>query len=230
MNELINLIDDVIIIAKEDIRVCLPARIENYDQDTHLATVKPLLRIKLYGYKESMSMPFIHRVTVIHPRTSTSIIRLPVKKGDICTLIFADRSIENWVAGDGGEKDTLDLRMHHIDDAYAILGGYPEGNPRKANNPDALEIEVSPGTKVTLGNGTEELLQLAYDAFNELKNLTTELSSMLTNIQNITVTGNHGAPTSTPINAASFVTTKTNVDNITDSVNTVIQSLSKIKV
>ncbi len=230
MSELTKLMNDIIGVVNENLRVCLPAKIEDYDPDTQLATVQPLSRVKLYGYKESQSLPFIHRVPVIHPRTASSIIRLPVVNGDICTLIFADRSIENWVAGDGAEKDTLDIRMHHLDDAYAILGGYPEGNPRTANNPDALEIEVDPGAKITIGNGTDELLQLAYDAFVELKNLTTELSTTLTNIQAITVTGNSGAPTSTPINAASFASTKTNVDNITNTVDTVIQSLNEIKV
>jgi len=216
--------------VKQSIRVCLPARIESYDPDTHLATVIPLLKIKKYERKESESMPFIHRVPVVHPRTSTSIIRLPVKKNDICTLVFADRSIENWLTGDGSEKDTLDTRAHHISDAYAILGGYPEGKPYTANNPDALEIEVSEGTKITLGNGTDELLKLAYDAFTELKTLTEQLSTTLTNIQEITVIGNLGSATSVPVNALAFAATKTNVDNITNTVDTIMQSLDNIKV
>ena len=230
MSELYELISDAMQDVKQSIRVCLPAKIEKYDIESQTATVQPLLRIRFNHYKELQSLPVIHKVPIIHPRTSSAIIRLPVKKDDLCTLIFADRSIENWVAGDGKEKDPLDTRMHHISDAYAILGGYPEGMPRKANNPDALEIEVDPETKLTIGNGEAELLQLAHDAFAELKTLTQELSTTLTNIQAITVTGNQGSPTSTPINAADFAATKTNVDNITDSVDTVIQSLSNIKV
>ena len=230
MSDLSSLIKEAILEVKQSIRVCLPGRIENYDADTHLATVQPLLKVKLYQRKESELLPFIHRVPVTHPRTSTSIIRLPVKKGDICTLIFSDRSIENFIAGDGEEKDPLDKRMHNISDAYAILGGYPEGKPYTTNNPDALEIEVSSGTKLTIGNGTDELLKIAHDAFTELKTLTGELSATLTNIQAITVTGNQGSPTSTPLNSNDFATTKTNVDNITNTVDTIIQSLENIKV
>jgi len=217
-------------IINERLRVCMPARIEKYDSDTHLATVQPLIKVKFYKRKEPELLRFIERVPVIHPRTASAIIRLPVKKGDICTLVFADRSIENWIAGDGTEKYSNDKRMHHLEDAYAILGGYPEGKPYTANNPDALEIEVSPETKITIGNGTDELLKLAFDAFTELKTLTEELSTTLTNIQAITVIGNLGSPTSTPINALAFAATKTNVDNITNTVDTVIQSLENIKV
>jgi len=216
-------------IINETLRVCMPARIEKYDPDTHLATVQPLIKVKFYKRKEPELLRFIERVPVIHPRTASAIIRLPVKKGDICTLIIADRSIENWVAGDGTEKDPNDKRMHHLEDAYAILGGYPEGNPLTANNPDALEIQVGDGVKITMGNGTDDLLQLAHDAFTELKTLSEELSTVLTNIQLLTVTA-AGTPTSVPINATDFAATKTNVDNITNIVNTVIQSLENIKV
>lgn len=229
MSELDKLSTEIKNVINETLRVCMPARIEKYDPDTHLATVQPLIKVKFYERKESKLLRFIERVPVIHPRTASAIIRLPVQKGDICTLIVADRSIENWVAGDGTEKDPNDKRKHHLEDAYAILGGYPEGKPLTAKNPDALEIQVGDGVKITIGNEADELLQLAYDAFTQLKTLTEELSTALTNIQLLTVTAS-GSPSSIPINSADFAASKTNVDNITNSVDTIIQSLDNIKV
>lgn len=213
-----------------ELRVCLPGRIEKYDPDTHLASVQPLIKRQFLGRSQATSLPIVNRVPVLHPRTASGLVRLPVASGDLVTLIFADKSIETWVQGDGAESEALDKRQHHLSDAYAILGGYPEGQSKTANNPDALEIEVASGTKITIGNGSEELLQLAHDAYTELKNLISEMSQAMTDIQAITVTGNQGAPTSTPINAASFVTLKTNIDNIGVQVDTAISDLGKIKI
>lgn len=212
-----------------DLRVCLPGRIEKYDPDTHLASVQPLIKRKFNARSQAVLLPTINRVPVVHPRTAKAILRLPVAPGDIVTIVFADRSIEGWLQGDGAEAEPQDPRQHDLSDAFAILGGYPEGNPIKANNPDALEIQVEPGTKITIGNGAEELLQIATDAFTELKSLIGEISQTMTDIQLITVTGNSGSPTSPPLNAASFVIIKTKVDTIGTNVDTIIQDLGKIK-
>ncbi len=213
-----------------ELRVCLPGRIETYDSKTHLASVQPLIKRKFYGQKQAALLPIVNRVPVIHPRTGSALIRLPVAPGDIVTLVFADRSLESWIQGDGTEAEHNDVRQHHISDASALLGGYPEGNPITANNPDALEIQVTEGTKLTIGNGSVELLQVASDAFAELRNLIDEMSQAMSDIQQITVTGNSGSPTSPPLNAASFVALKINIEKIGTSVDTITSDLDKIKV
>ena len=213
-----------------DLRVCMPAKITEYDPGTQIAQVQPLIKRTLYRRSSSELLPIINDVLVVHSRTDKAMIRFPVNKGDIVTLVFADRSLENWLKGDGTEKDPNDTRSHSLNDAYAFLGGYPEGKKWTPKNKDALEIIVKAGTKITVGNESEELLQLASDAFNSLKDLTEELSQAMTDIQSITVTGNSGSPTSTPINASSFATLKTNIDAITNTVNTTITDLAKIKV
>lgn len=214
-----------------ELRVCLPGRIEKYDPDTHLASVQPLIKRKFYGRKTAGSLPIINRVPVIHPRTANALIRLPVASGDIVTMVFCDRSLENWLQGNGAEAENEDSRQHHLNDAYAILGGYPEKNSIKANNPSALEIQVSPGTKMTMGNGTDELLQIAHDAFAELKTIATQLSQTMTDLQLLTVTsGGSGSPSSVPINSSSFATIKSAVDTAGTNVDTAIAKLENIKV
>lgn len=225
------LVADIFFEMSGDLRVCMPGRIETYDPDTHLATVQPLLKRKFYGRETSTLLPIISRVPVVHPQSSNAILRLPINEGSLVTLIFTDRSIENWLAGDGAPKDPLDTRRHHLNDAYAIPGGYPEGLPWSANNPDALEIEVKSGTKITIGNGTDELLQLAHDAFSELKDLVSELSQTLADLQLEThQVSVEGAPTGVPLNASSYATTKTAVDAIGTAVDATIASLGNIKV
>lgn len=232
MPETINaLVSEIFNELSGKLRVCMPAKIETYDPDTHLATVQPLLKVKFYGREVSTLLPSINRVPVIHPQSTNAIIRVPINKGSICTLVFADRSIENWVAGAGDPREPLDTRKHHLNDAYAIPGGYPEQSPWEATNPDALELQVKSGTKIAVGNGTDELLQLAHDAFNELKDLVGELSQTLADIKLLTVTcAGPGNPSSVPINVASFTSIETAVGAIETAVDATIASLENIKV
>lgn len=215
-----------------DLRVCMPARIETYDADTHTASVQPLILRKFYGQVEAKRMPIIPKVPVIHPRTAGALIRLPVTAGDIVTLVFADHSLDRWLMGDGTEKDPGDLRAHHITDAYALLGGYPRGAPFPAANPNALEIVVSSGTKVSIGNGTDEVLNIAHDAFAELKSLCQQVSSALTAASLLTVTGvtGGGGVSGVPVNAAAFVAIKASVDSIATQVNATMVKLDNLKV
>lgn len=212
-------------------RVCLPAKIESYDPDTHLATVQPLIKRRFYGRQKAELLSSISNVPVIHLQSDNGLIRVPISKGSIVTLVFADRSIESWVASNGGAKEPGDTRKHDLNDAYAIPGGYPKLRPWKAVNPDALEIAVKPGTKMTFGNGEEEFLQIAYDAFSSLKDLAGQLSQTLSDLQLEThSTSSPGAPTGVPLNSASYATIKTTVDSISTAVDNELTKLGKIKV
>jgi hypothetical protein len=222
-------------IAREvagELRVCMPARIDSYDANEQTASVQPLLRRKFYGQADDVLLPIINRVPVIHPRTASALIRLPVARGDIVTLVFADRSLESWLSGDGGDIYPADTRQHHLTDAYAILGGYPRGQAVAAQHPNALEIVVASGTKVTIGNGTDELLQIADDAFSELKSLVQQVSALLTQAALITVTGvqTGSGVSGVPVNAALFVTIKAAVDGIGTTVDATRAKLANIKV
>lgn len=213
-----------------DLRVCLPASIHEYNPDTMLASVQPLLKRRFYASQTPVLLPIINNVPVIHPRSGTAMIRLPIQKGDLVTLVFADRSLELWAQGAGESKYSDDPRQHHLSDAYAIPGGYPKGKQKPAANPDALEIVLETGTKVSIGNGTDELLTIAYDSFTALKTLAERLADTLTGIQAITVTcATAGSPSSTPINAATFSGLKSQVDSIASDVNAELQKLGNLK-
>jgi len=230
---LLRLIDQAIEESNSALRVCMPGRIEKYDPDTMLANIQPLIKIKFYGRSTSELLPIINNVPICHARTGSALIRLPVALGDLVTLIFADRSIEHYVADNGEAYEPADTRKHHITDAFAFLGGYPQGMKQIANNKDALEIVVKSGTKLTMGNGEQEVLQLAHDAFTSLKNLTEDLAQTLTDIQLITHPYfDDGVPATTgvPDNATDFATIKTSVDAITTEVQNTLTDLEKIKV
>jgi len=214
-----------------DVHVCLPAEIIKYDADKMTCSVQPLIQRKFYKRANPEKYPVINNVPVIFPRTATALIRLPVTIGDIAILVFADHELSTWVNSKGASNVYSDNRRHHINDCFAFVGGYPILKPHAAVNPEALEIIVSSGTKVTIGNETDELLAIAHASFTELKTLTEKLSETLTNIQAITVTAPPtGGVTSTPINAISFAATKTAVDSVTTAVQDELDKLNNIKV
>lgn len=214
-----------------DVHVCMPARIIKYDPDTMIASVQPLIKRRFYKRDKSIEYPVINKVPVIFPRSGTSLIRLPMAIGDIVTLVFADHELSNWVNSKGEAVEYLDKRYHDINDCFAIPGGYPVGKPHEAVNPNALELIVEEGTKITIGNETDELLNIAYNSFDALKSLTERLSDTLNNITSLTVTcASSGSPSSAPINSAAFTATKAQVDSLTTDINTELAKLDNIKV
>ena len=229
MSELAELITESFENLMSDVHVCLPAEVIKYDADTMTCSAQPLIQHRFEKSDAAVKYPVINKVPVVFPRTATALIRLPVTKGDIVTLVFADHELSNWINSKGSSVEYVDKRYHHINDCFAFVGGYPIGKPHKAKNPNALEIIVSSGTKLTIGNETDELLAIAHASFTELKTLTEKLSDTLTNIQAITVVA--GGDTSTaPLNAAAFAATKTQVDAVTTAINTQLSKLENIKV
>jgi len=229
MSELHNLIVEEFNNLLNEVHVCLPAKIVKYDADKMTCSAQPLIKKKFYKRKESEELPVINNIPVAFNRTENALIRLPVSNGDIVTLIFADNDISNWTQGSGDFSDAIEGRVHHINDCFAFVGGYPIGKKHVAKNPNALEIIVSSGTKLTIGNETDELLAIAHASFTELKTLTEKLSDTLTNIQAITVIAG-GDTSGTPLNSAAFAATKTQVDAVTTAINAQLSKLNNIKV
>lgn len=185
-----------------EFHVCMPGRIELYNPTTGTATIKPTISRRFRGAEEPVEYPVIPRVPIIQPRTAQAKVTFPIKTGDAVILVFADRNIENWDASNGSEiRETLDVRRHDLSDAFAILGGYPSLNPALPRFPDALNIEVIPGVKIALSNGTGAVELL--DLFDQTMAL---MDTILTNVQALTVGSiEPGAGTSgVPANAADF--------------------------
>ena len=214
-----------------DLRVCLPGEVQEYDPDTMLASVQPLLRRRFYAAAGPVLLPIINNVPVIHLRSGTALIRMPIARGDIVTLVFSDRSIEQWVQGSGEAKYPDDPRLLPLSDPYAIPGGYPRGRRKTAANPDALEVVLEPGTKLTIGNGTDELLAIAHASFTALQSACDRLSDTLAGIKLITVTcAAAGSPSSVPINVATFTALESQVDSLSSDVGAELQKLENLKV
>jgi hypothetical protein len=165
---LTKLLQRVIEATAEQINVCKPAIVVDYDKDTQTASVQAVFKNK-YRDGSIEDAPIIFSVPVVHPRAGKSFIHLPVKTGDYVLLIFADNSIEKWFSN-GQSSFPDDLRKHHISDAFALPCGYPASAPIGIENNDDvilknqnLEMRIKPNGKVQVLNENYEMLKTIDD-------------------------------------------------------------------
>ncbi len=107
-----------------ELRVCTIGRIERFDPDKQVADVKPLLKDSVEGEDGQEiveSLAVIPNVPVHFPGGGGFAETWPVAPGDLCTLVFTDRSIDRWFSN-GGEIDPVDLSRHVLTGCTAHMG------------------------------------------------------------------------------------------------------------
>lgn len=100
-----------------ELHAAAPGEIVGFDAKTGLASVQP----KVMYRKPDGSMiayPTISGVPVVFPRSGSSVIAFPIRKGDSCLLIFADEALDYWMYG----KETDTVLKHDLTNAIAIPG------------------------------------------------------------------------------------------------------------
>lgn len=183
------------------LRVALPGVVKKYDSATHLAAVQPTVQRRGVGGAETLNLPIIPQVPVCHPRTAAASVVLPVKPGDLVTLLFSDRALDRWKYGTGEDPVPPDAdRAHDLTDCWAIIGGYPAGAPYSPQYPDALEVQLAAGTKIAVTNGAVELLSVLHEVVEYIE-------------QTITFS-NGGGPTGPPTNASLLTTIKAKLEQL----------------
>ena len=126
--------------ALMDMHVSFPGKVNKYDYTTQKADVQPLIK-RRFRDGTVLSYPIITSVPVVFPRVSNSYVYLPIKKGDKVLCVISDHSLDNYLFG-GQEIDPMDIRSHHLSDAFCIPGAYDFHNPiSDLSNADDLIIK-----------------------------------------------------------------------------------------
>lgn len=209
-----------------ELHTAIPAEIESYDGATGQANCQPLLKRK-FKDGEVVDLPLCNNVPVVFPRTTTSYIHLPIKKGDVGLLIFSERSVDRW-KNFGGSQDPQDPRKHSLSDGFFIPGGYPATVPAVSPEDGALHLKnatselimredgsmdlknpvaqllMSAGGQFTMTNGVAEIVDLMERHY-------TRLSTVLDNIMALTVPTGVG-PSGVPLNLPAFIADKVDVE------------------
>ena len=149
--------------SADNIRVSMPAKVVSYDAATNRASVKPIGTYTTPDFQE-IEYPVIHSVPMQFPCgvCGTAGFTFPIKAGDGCIVIFADREIEQFL--NGGFCD--DMRSHSMNDAYAIPGLYSQAVPAQTSHADdtcffnggSLAYLNGSMFKCTLANGSTFIL------------------------------------------------------------------------
>lgn len=149
-----------------DLHVSMPGKIDTYNYEYQRADVKPLLKKEYLKDKEVVSLPVIPSVPVQFPSANGGNARMtfPIKEGDLGTLIFYDRSVEDWLSGDGSEVLPKEFRLHDLTDAIFIPGVSTEKNKLTIENEDDVfivnsdsKIQLSPDGTILIENSDSKI-------------------------------------------------------------------------
>ena len=144
-----------------DLRVALPGIIQTFDPETVTCTIAPAIKgmaTASNGSISSINYPLLVDVPVVFPRGGGCTLTFPIKKGDECLVIFADRAIDFWWQS-GGTQEPVNERQHSLSDAFVIPG--PQSQAQKISgistsaaqlrtDDGAAFIEVAAGHDITL--------------------------------------------------------------------------------
>ncbi|MDR1979781.1 MAG: hypothetical protein LBQ42_13680 [Synergistaceae bacterium] len=109
-------------------RVCCPGIIQSYDPNAITVTVqaagKEPIR-KSDGTFDSAELPLMVDVPVFFPRGGDFTLTFPIRKGDECIVVFADRCFDAWHQS-GGIQEAVETRLHDLSNAFAIVGPFSQ--------------------------------------------------------------------------------------------------------
>lgn len=134
----------------EQFRVALPGIIQSFDPDAVTAVVQPAIRYierDNDGNTSTQDYPLLVDVPVVFPRGGGCTLTFPVKEGDECLVIFADRCIDFWWQS-GGIQEPVDGRMHDLSDAFCIVGPQSQAKKISGISTTAAQLRTDDGSAI----------------------------------------------------------------------------------
>lgn len=163
------------------LRVCLPCEVIKVSGNQKV-DVQPTLQVRYIDQDFGTNMPAIQNVPVSMPMGADYSIKLPVAAGDTGHLVFADRSLDAWLAGGGEIVDPQDSRQHDISDAIFVPGLVPFSNQTTDETTDLVVtngkgiLKVQKAGTLIFTNGENELMDLLTQITQQAQTLSETLS------------------------------------------------------
>ncbi|MBS0878001.1 MULTISPECIES: Gp138 family membrane-puncturing spike protein [unclassified Tatumella] len=179
----------------EKLRVAMPGIIQSFDAEAVTAVIQPAIRYierDNNGNQTTSDYPLLVDVPVVFPRGGGCTLTFPVKEGDECLVIFADRCIDFWWQS-GGVQEPADGRMHDLSDAFAIVGPQSQSKKISGISTTATQLRSDDGaTSLSLNPTTGAISGVAPGGFN-LNGLKISGNGQLTLVDGSVVDGHtHG--------------------------------------
>jgi len=146
--QLENLINTGVDTALKEVHTCLPAVVTAFNPATQLIDAQLTIKRKIDG--EEKDLPKLVDVPVRFFKVLNFSFTMPIAVGDYVLIIFAERSIDQWLQ-DGGVQPANDIRRHSLSDAFAIPMMYDQTGVITDFNIDDAEMRSTDGlTKVAI--------------------------------------------------------------------------------
>lgn len=122
----------------------LPGIIQSFDPVSMTCEVQPAIQGKMRledGGVQVVNLPLLLDCPVIFPRGGGCSLTFPIKKGDECLVVFADRAIDIWWQ-QGGVQPPAETRMHDLSDGFVIPGPYSQIQVIPDVSTEAVELRT----------------------------------------------------------------------------------------
>lgn len=135
-----------------NLRCCIPGVIQQYDPKTNTASIQPAIREEIVNEDNTVqyiNLPILVNVPIIFPSCSIGSIKMLLKQGDECLVLFSDLSIDNfWKYAN--VQNPIEVRRHDLSDGIAIPCVLSQPNTKPFNG-TGMEI-TSGGSKISITN------------------------------------------------------------------------------
>ena len=148
----------------------IPAIVDEFNPSTQRVAAIPAIKFKHInpdGSIEYLEYPKITNIPLAIQRGNGVMITYPIKKGDVCTLIFSQRSIDNFLLEgniqnpyEGDDPLTSVIRCMDMSDALCFPGVITNKEFISGYSTSAVELRNSSGdTKVSVASNSLTLKQ-----------------------------------------------------------------------
>ena len=153
------------------LNTCIPAIIDEFDVSTQRVSATPAIKAKctnLDGEVYYIDYPKITNIPISIQKGAGLSITYPFTKGNLCTLIFSQRSIDNLLLDGtkiaepfiGDNPYTSTLRCMDMTDALCFPGILTNNTKKSNYNNSAIEIRSDDGTtKISVSQNDLTLVQ-----------------------------------------------------------------------
>ncbi|WGO83132.1 Gp138 family membrane-puncturing spike protein [Arsenophonus apicola] len=144
------------------LRVAMPGIVQSFDASKVTCVVQPAIKGVLTdskGNEQSVNLPLLVDVPVVFPRGGGVTMTFPIKSGDECLVVFADRCIDFWWQN-GGIQEAIDPRQHDLSDAFAFIGPQSQAKTISNINENAMQLRSDDGTTYFEVNPTTQKMKI----------------------------------------------------------------------
>lgn len=142
--------------------VACPGIIQSFNPSEKTCVVQPTTRAQVMAPDATtrwVELPLLVDCPVQFPGGGGVTLTFPLKLGDECLVIFADRCIDAWWQN-GGLQNQAELRLHDLSDGFVIPGVSSKPKVQTSISTTEAQLRTDDGTRKVRLNPTSGELEL----------------------------------------------------------------------